>query len=184
MTILLLHVLATLLLWCHKIVSSVGHIIEKIFINIAQPSLFFINYCYNFYNLAQWVLSVRFSCDMHHVLILAICDSRYRLEKISILSDLIRKTNAQEMKWIIMIILKGGISMTSLDSSVLSFHLSFCFVICSSYIILLISTSLLKSRSQVGSKWKKHISWISPWCWGLVQRYLWFEISLWKVTRS
>ncbi|PHT40071.1 hypothetical protein CQW23_18925 [Capsicum baccatum] len=40
-----------------------------------------------------------------------------RTEKISILSDLIRKTNAQEMKWIIMIILKDlklGISEKSI----------------------------------------------------------------------
>lgn len=30
-----------------------------------------------------------------------------RAEKTSVLSELIQKTNAQEMKWIVMIILKG-----------------------------------------------------------------------------
>lgn len=48
-------------------------------------------------------------CDMHFELIPNVSDSWYRSEKTAILSDLIRKTNAQEMKWIIMIILKGGV---------------------------------------------------------------------------
>ncbi|KAL0346903.1 UNVERIFIED_CONTAM: DNA ligase 4 [Sesamum calycinum] len=46
-----------------------------------------------------------------------LASSENRLEKTSILSDLIRKTNAQEMKWIIMIILKDlklGISEKSI----------------------------------------------------------------------
>ncbi|XP_047258339.1 DNA ligase 4 isoform X1 [Capsicum annuum] len=46
-----------------------------------------------------------------------LASSENRTEKISILSDLIRKTNAQEMKWIIMIILKDlklGISEKSI----------------------------------------------------------------------
>lgn len=85
---------------------------------------------------------------MHHELILEVCDCRYRSEKISILSDLIRKTNAQEMKWIVMIILKGGISIASVDFSafvisVLVSVLLFVRLILS----FLISTSLSKFRS-------------------------------------
>lgn len=48
---------------------------------------------------------------MHGELIPGFC-SWYRSEKTSILSELIRKTNVQEMKWIIMIILKGGTLIT------------------------------------------------------------------------
>lgn len=43
-----------------------------------------------------------------------------RAEKTSVLSTLIKKTNAQEMKWIIMIILKGAIYF---------YHYSYLFLI-------------------------------------------------------
>ncbi|GFP84377.1 DNA ligase 4 [Phtheirospermum japonicum] len=49
---------------------------------------------------------------------LASCENRS--EKTSILSDLIRKTNAQEMKWIIMIILKGDLKLGVSEKSI--FH--------------------------------------------------------------
>lgn len=45
---------------------------------------------------------------MHQELINYSLGFWYRSEKTSVLSELIRKTNVQEMKWIIMIILKGG----------------------------------------------------------------------------
>ena len=42
-----------------------------------------------------------------HSSIYIIDDRVNRAEKTSVLSDLIKKTNAQEMKWIVMIVLKG-----------------------------------------------------------------------------
>lgn len=49
-----------------------------------------------------------------------------RAEKTSILSDLIRKTNAQEMKWIIMIILKGVVIFCQCLNCRISFHAQWC----------------------------------------------------------